>query len=71
MALVQHEVRRREVPEEGEIEVFESRLIRLADGVELDRTRDLPLILAAQGSRYYMVEKSPFPRVTVVELAGA
>ena len=69
MALVQHELRTREVPEEGEIEVFESRLIRLSDGVELDRTRDLPLILAAQGSRFYMVQKAPFPKVVVVEVA--
>jgi len=67
MALVQHELRLREVPEEGEVEVFESRLIRLADGAELDRTRDLPLILAAQGGRYYLVQKTPFPQVVVVE----
>jgi len=65
MALVQHEVRTREVPEEGEIEVFESRLIRLSDGAELDRTRSLPLVLAAQGSRFYMVQKTPFPEVVV------
>ncbi|MBM4185325.1 MAG: hypothetical protein FJ207_14100 [Gemmatimonadetes bacterium] len=69
MALVQHELRTREVPEEGEVEVFESRLVRLSDGAELDRTRDLPLILAAQGSRFYMVQKAPFPKVVVVELA--
>ena len=69
-ALVQHELRMREVPEEGEVEVIESRLIRLSDGVELDRTRALPLVLAAQGSRLYMVQKSPFPQVVVVELAG-
>ena len=68
MALVQHELRTREVPEEGEVEVFESRLIRLSDGVELDRTRELPLILAAQGTRLYMVRKSPFPQVIVVEV---
>lgn len=69
MALVQHELRTREIPEEGEVEVFESRLIRLSDGAELDRTRDLPLILSAQGSRFYMVQKSPFPKVVVVEIA--
>lgn len=68
LALVQHELRTREVPEEGEIEVFESRLIRLSDGVEVDRTRDLPLILAAQGTRLYTVQKSPIPRVIVVEV---
>jgi hypothetical protein len=69
LALVQHELRTREVPEEGEVEVFESRLIRLSDGAELDRTRDLPLILASEGSRFYMVQKTPFPQVIVVEPA--
>ncbi len=68
LALVQHELRTREVPEEGEVEVFESRLIRLSDGAEVDRTRALPLILAAEGGRLYMVEKSPLPRVIVVEV---
>lgn len=69
MALVQHELRTREVPAEGEVEVIESRLIRLSDGAELDRTRNLPLILAAQGRRLYLVSKAPFPQVLVVELA--
>jgi hypothetical protein len=68
LALVQHELRTREIPEEGEIEVIESRLFHLSDGAQVDRTRDLPLILAAYGKRLYMVEKSPFPRVIVVEV---
>jgi hypothetical protein len=68
-ALVQHELRTQEVPAEGEVERFESRLIRLEDGVELDRTRDLPLVLAAQGTRLYTVRRSPFPQVIVMEAA--
>jgi hypothetical protein len=67
MALVQHELRTQEIPAEGEVERFESRLIRLADGVEVDRTLDLPLVLAAQGTRLYEVRKSPFPHVIVME----
>jgi hypothetical protein len=69
-ALVQHELRTREIPEAGEIEVFESRLVRLADGVELERTRALPLILAAQGSRIYVVRSDPAPRVLVIDVSG-
>jgi hypothetical protein len=67
MALVQHEVRTQEIPDEGESEIIESRLVRLEDGVELDRTRDLPLFLAGQGSRLYEVHEEPFPRVIVLE----
>jgi hypothetical protein len=69
-ALVQHELRTREIPEEGEIEVFESRLVRLADGVELERTRALPLVLASQGSRIYVVRTDPAPEVLVIEVSG-
>jgi hypothetical protein len=71
MALVQHEVRRQEIPEEGEPEVFESRLIRIADGVEVDRTRALPLFLAGQGRRLYEVRERPFPQVIVLERRAA
>ena len=70
MALVQHDLRTQEVPEEGEVEVVESRLIRLEDGAEVDRTRELPLILAAQGNRLYEVRKSPFPQVIVIEASA-
>jgi hypothetical protein len=70
MILVQHELRTQEVPDEGEIEVIESRLIRLDDGSEVDRTRTLPLLLAARGSRLYGVTTEPFPRVTAVEASG-
>jgi len=69
-ALVQHELRTQEFPEEGEVEVLESRLIRLEDGVEVDRTRDLPLILAAQGTRLYAVRSRPHPQVVALEAAG-
>jgi len=69
-ALVQHELRTREIPEEGEIEVVESRLVRLADGVELARTRALPLILAAQRSRIYVVRTEPSPQVLVIDVSG-
>jgi hypothetical protein len=69
MVLVQHALRTQEVPDEGEIEVIESRLIRLDDGMEVERTRALPPILTAQGSRLYQVSTAPFPRVTVVEVS--
>jgi len=67
MALVQHELRSREFLEAGEVEVIESRLVRLSDGAEVDRTRDLPLILATWGSRLYAVRDAPFPQVIAVE----
>jgi hypothetical protein len=70
-ALVQHELRTQEIPDEGEIEVFESRLIRLEDGGEVGRTRALPLILSAQGTRLYLVVREPSPRVLVVETLGS
>jgi len=66
-ALVQHEVRMQEIPDEGEPEIIESRLVRLSDGEELDRTRSLPLFLAGQGARLYEVHEQPFPRVIVLE----
>jgi len=68
MVLVQHEIRLREIPEEGDVEVFESRLLRLADGSEVARTRDLPLVLGAQGRRLYLVSVEPYPKVSVVEV---
>ena len=68
MALVQHEVRTREVSNEGDVEVFESRLQSLVDGSEVDRTRTFPLVLAAKGRRLYLMRQSPFPKVSVVEL---
>ena len=70
VALVQHTLPKQEFPEPGEVEVLESRLIRLEDGEELDRTRDLPPILAAEGTRLYSVEDTPFPRVIVLEVTG-
>jgi hypothetical protein len=71
LALVQHELRTQEIPDEGEIEVFESRAIRLADGVETARTRSLPLVLSAQGTRLYLVVRDPSPKVIVVEASSA
>jgi hypothetical protein len=68
MVLVQHEQRTREMPEVGEVEVFESRLLSLADGSEVGRSRAFPLALAAQGRRLYLVSNTPFPTVTVVEV---
>ena len=68
MVLVQHEIRLREIPEDGEVEVFESRLLRLDDGSEVARTRDLPLVLGAQGARLYLVSVEPYSKVTVVEV---
>lgn len=66
LALVQHEVRTREFPEEGEVEVFESRLIRIVDGVEIDRTRALPLILAAHHNRLFLTDEVGAPRIVAV-----
>lgn len=68
MVLVQHEIRRREILSDGEVGVFESRLVRLSDGVEVARTRELPLVLEARGSRLYLLAEEPYPRVTVAEL---
>lgn len=68
-ALVQHELRTQEFPEEGEVEVIESRLIRLADGTEIGRTRELPLILAASGNRLYSVRGAPYPQVVALEVS--
>jgi hypothetical protein len=67
MALVQHQVRTRELPQEGDTEVFESRLLSLVDGSEVDRTLAFPLALAARGRILYLVSQSPFPKVSVVE----
>ena len=67
MALVQYELRTQEVPEEGDVEVIESRLVRLDDGEEIARTRSLPVVLSAQGTRLYLVQSAPFPRVIAVE----
>ena len=69
-ALVQHELRTQEFPEEGEVEVIESRLVRLADGTELGRTRELPLILAANGNRLYAVRGTPYPQVASLEVSA-
>jgi hypothetical protein len=67
-ALVQHEIRTREFPAEGEIPMIESRLIRLSDGTEVDRTRELPRILATWGRRIYMVVNEPYSKIVVVEV---
>jgi len=70
VALVQHAMPKREFPEPGEVEVLESRLVRLQDGEEIDRTHDLPPVLAAEGTRLYSVEDTPFPHVIVLEVQG-
>jgi hypothetical protein len=71
LALVQHELLREEYPQDGEVEVIESRLIRLADGVEVDRTRELPFVLATWGTRLYVPRNQPFPQVLVIDVAPA
>ena len=68
MLLIQHEIRMHEIPEEGETEIFESRLLRLDNGAEIARTRSLPLILGAQGDRLYLVENIPWSKVTAVQI---
>ena len=70
VALVQHTLPKEEFPEPGEVEVVESRLIRLEDGAELDRTRDLPAVLSSQRTRLYAVEDEPYPHVIVLEVTG-
>ena len=64
--LVQHDVRRQEIPGPGEIEVLESRLLSLVDGSEIGRSRTMPRVLAAQGRRLFLVSDAPHPVVTVV-----
>jgi hypothetical protein len=68
LALVQHELLTQEFPEEGDVQAIESRLLRLSDGVEVDRTRGLPLVLATWGNRLYTVRQEPFPQVLVIEV---
>ena len=70
VALLQHELRTSEFSMEGDVEVFESRLLGLEDGAELGRTRELPLILAAEGTRLYSVSNDPYPQVVVWEASG-
>jgi hypothetical protein len=36
----------------------------------MDRTRDLPVVLATWGRRLYLVEVEPFPKIIVVETTG-
>jgi len=71
MALVQHELLRQEFPEVGETKVIESRLVRLSDGAEIDRTRELPVVLASWGNRLYAARQEPFPQVIVLEVLPA
>jgi hypothetical protein len=66
--LIQHELRRREIPAAGEAEVIESRLIRLEDGSEVSRTRTLPLVLAARGRRMALARLGDVAGVTVVQV---
>lgn len=66
-AMIQHEIRTAEFVAEGEVPVVESRLVRLADGAEVDRTRELPRVLASWGRRLYIVVDDPFPKVVVLE----
>lgn len=68
MVLVQHELRTREIPEEGETDVIESRLLSLADGSELHRSRSIPLVLAAHGRRLYLARDIPFATLTAVDV---
>ena len=70
VALVQHQLRTSEFSAEGDVEVFESRLLGLENGAELGRTRELPLILAAEGTRLYSVSSDPYPQVVVWEAQG-
>lgn len=69
-ALIQHKLQRDEFPQPGEVEEIESRLIRLDDGQEMDRTRALPLILDSWGRRLYMADPEPYPHVVVAEIRG-
>jgi hypothetical protein len=67
-ALVQHELLTDEFQDEGEPQVIESRLIRLSDGAEVDRTRDLPVVLATWGNRLFTTRHEPFPHVVAMEV---
>jgi hypothetical protein len=66
--LVQHQLRMREIPEASEPEVIETRLLRLSDGVEVARTRTLPLVLAAEGRRLALLRPGTVAGVTVAEV---
>ena len=66
--LVQHELRTSEFAEDAGFERFESRLLDLADGSEVDRSESFPLALTAQGRRLYLAQDDPFPTVTVVKI---
>jgi hypothetical protein len=66
--LLQYEIRAPGArPGGADYGALESRLIDLGTGEEEDRTRDLPLFFAAQGSRAYQVRQNPFPQVVVLE----
>jgi len=62
--LLQYEIRSGEA---GVLTALESRLLDLSTGEELDRTRDLPLFLAASGNRLVSVGTLPFPQITIYE----
>ncbi|TVP53954.1 MAG: hypothetical protein EA351_14225 [Gemmatimonadales bacterium] len=46
---------------------LESRLFNLESGAEVDRSRALPLLMAADGPHVFAVENEPWPRVLVLE----
>ena len=46
---------------------LESRLFELATGAEVDRSRALPLLMAADDSHLFAVQNEPWPRVLVLE----
>ncbi|MEX1257118.1 MAG: hypothetical protein WEG36_05825 [Gemmatimonadota bacterium] len=53
--------------ESGPVAAVESRLLTVADGGEVARTRSLPEFIAASGDRYVQIEREPFPRVLLVQ----
>jgi len=70
-ALVQYELRQPGArPAGADFHAIESRLIDLATGQELDRSRELPLLLGGQGNRFLEVRQTPFPQVILLERQG-
>ena len=67
-ALVQYELRQPgSRPAGADFHALESRLIDLATGRELDRSRELPLLLGGQGNRFLEVRQTPVPQVLLLE----
>lgn len=64
--LIQYELRLPGDPHPREFHAIDSRLVSLDTGKEVGRRHDLPLLAAARGDRFVIIENIPFPRALVV-----